>query len=127
MKAVLKGQNVTNGTSQFAVAKNLLRGDALTAFEAAESTYGTQTVQNFEKSLDDVAEHVFPEKAAQTHRRYLRYLKKPSDMPVKVYVARICELNEYLSDFPKDSVGNPPDKLENHEIMDILENGVPIE
>ena len=35
VKAVLKGQNVTNGTSMFAVVNTLLRGDALTAFEAA--------------------------------------------------------------------------------------------
>eukprot|EP00957_Ditylum_brightwellii_P086522 6582968-Ditylum_brightwellii.AAC.1 len=42
LKAVLKGQNVTQGPASYAVAKTLLKGDALTVFEQAEITQGNQ-------------------------------------------------------------------------------------
>eukprot|EP00957_Ditylum_brightwellii_P040131 3037159-Ditylum_brightwellii.AAC.1 len=71
LQAVLKGQNVTQGPSSYAVAKTLLKGDALTVFEQAENTYGNQTIPHFKLCLDDVAKHVFPEKARQTQKCYM--------------------------------------------------------
>eukprot|EP00957_Ditylum_brightwellii_P070177 5331228-Ditylum_brightwellii.AAC.1 len=71
LQAVLKGQNVTQGPPIYAVAKILLKGNALTVFEQAENTHGNQTLQNFNMCLDDVAKHVFPEKAGQTQKRYM--------------------------------------------------------
>eukprot|EP00957_Ditylum_brightwellii_P151691 11551723-Ditylum_brightwellii.AAC.1 len=59
LQVVLKGQNVTQGPLSYAVAKTLLKGNALTVFEQAEIAHGNQTVPNFELCLDDVAEHVF--------------------------------------------------------------------
>eukprot|EP00957_Ditylum_brightwellii_P041790 3164295-Ditylum_brightwellii.AAC.1 len=38
LQAVLKGQNVTQGPASYAVAKTLLKGNALTVFEQAEIT-----------------------------------------------------------------------------------------
>eukprot|EP00957_Ditylum_brightwellii_P190656 14513903-Ditylum_brightwellii.AAC.1 len=43
LQAVLKGQNVTQGPVSYTVAKTLLKGDALTVFEQAETTHGNQT------------------------------------------------------------------------------------
>eukprot|EP00957_Ditylum_brightwellii_P109008 8315583-Ditylum_brightwellii.AAC.1 len=43
LSAVLKGQNVTQGPPSYAVAKTLLKGDALTVFEQAEIARGNQT------------------------------------------------------------------------------------
>eukprot|EP00957_Ditylum_brightwellii_P094812 7220575-Ditylum_brightwellii.AAC.1 len=60
---MLKGQNVTFGPASYAVAKMLLKGDALTVFEQAEIARRNQTVPHFNECLDDVVEHVFPEKA----------------------------------------------------------------
>eukprot|EP00957_Ditylum_brightwellii_P099995 7620405-Ditylum_brightwellii.AAC.1 len=57
LQAVLKGQNVTQGPSSYAVAKTLLKGDALTVFNLAETTHGNQAVPHFELCLDDVAAH----------------------------------------------------------------------
>ena len=37
LEVVLKGQNVTSGPANYAVAKTLLKGEALKSFEAAES------------------------------------------------------------------------------------------
>eukprot|EP00957_Ditylum_brightwellii_P016964 1279264-Ditylum_brightwellii.AAC.1 len=62
LSAALKGQNVTQGLASYAVAKTLLKGDALTVFEQAEIADRNQTLPHFNQCLDDVAEHVFPEK-----------------------------------------------------------------
>eukprot|EP00957_Ditylum_brightwellii_P127282 9704773-Ditylum_brightwellii.AAC.1 len=60
------------GPASYAVAKTLLKGDALTVFEQSEIAHGNQTVPLFELCLDDVAEHVFPEKAGQIQKRYMQ-------------------------------------------------------
>eukprot|EP00957_Ditylum_brightwellii_P119598 9125128-Ditylum_brightwellii.AAC.1 len=66
LQAVLKGQNVTQGPPSYAVAKTLIKGNALTVFEQAEIDHSTQSVPHFKLCLDDVAEHVFPNKVTQT-------------------------------------------------------------
>eukprot|EP00957_Ditylum_brightwellii_P124993 9528290-Ditylum_brightwellii.AAC.1 len=43
LTAVLKGQNITQGPSSYAVAKTLLKGDVLTVFKQAEIARGNQT------------------------------------------------------------------------------------
>ena len=55
----LEGENVAYGSANYAVSKTLLKGDALTVFEAAETSYGTVTLVNFEKCLDNVAQMCF--------------------------------------------------------------------
>eukprot|EP00957_Ditylum_brightwellii_P120795 9213667-Ditylum_brightwellii.AAC.1 len=125
LQAVLKGQNVTQGPASYAVAKTLLKGDALTVFNLLETTHGNQTVPHFELCLDDVATHVFPEKAGQTQKRYMRRnIWYNRDMTVKEWVARASELNGHLKDFPTTN-GNPTQPLDEDELLDILEYGVP--
>eukprot|EP00957_Ditylum_brightwellii_P099804 7602748-Ditylum_brightwellii.AAC.1 len=72
LSTVLKGTNVTQGLASYAVAKTLLKGDTLTVFEQAEIARGNQTVPHFDQCLDEVAEHVFPEKAGQIQKQYMR-------------------------------------------------------
>eukprot|EP00957_Ditylum_brightwellii_P062530 4745572-Ditylum_brightwellii.AAC.1 len=43
LQAVLKGQNVSQGPPSYAVAKTILKGNALTVFKQAEITHGKQT------------------------------------------------------------------------------------
>eukprot|EP00957_Ditylum_brightwellii_P167735 12769253-Ditylum_brightwellii.AAC.1 len=88
LQVVLKGQNATQGTPSYAVVKTLLKGNALTVFEQAEIDHGTQSVPHFELCLDDVAEHVFPEKAGQTQKCYMqRNLWLVEVMTMKEWVA----------------------------------------
>eukprot|EP00957_Ditylum_brightwellii_P059632 4526685-Ditylum_brightwellii.AAC.1 len=88
LAAVLKGQNVTQGPASYATAKMLLKGDALTMFEQVEIAQGNQTVPHFNKCLDDVSEHVFPEKAGQIQKRYMwRNLRFTKDLTMKEWVA----------------------------------------
>ena len=122
---MLKGQNVTQGPASYPVTKTLLKGDALTVFEQAEIAGGNQTVPHFNKCLDDVAEHVFPEKAGQIQKRYMqRNLRFTKDLTVKEWVARVQELNRYLKDFLAHNA-NPTQPLDKDELLDILEFGVP--
>eukprot|EP00957_Ditylum_brightwellii_P099975 7618863-Ditylum_brightwellii.AAC.1 len=70
------------------VAKTLLKGDTLTVLEHAEVARGNQTVPHFNECLDDVTEHVFPEKAGQIQKRYMqRNLRFTKDLTVKEWVA----------------------------------------
>eukprot|EP00957_Ditylum_brightwellii_P063529 4821690-Ditylum_brightwellii.AAC.1 len=83
-------------------------------------------VPHFEMCLDDVAAHVFPEKARQTQKRYMRRnirYSRGGTTTVKEWVARVLELNGYLKDFPATN-GNPTQPLDANELMDILEYGV---
>eukprot|EP00957_Ditylum_brightwellii_P072706 5525542-Ditylum_brightwellii.AAC.1 len=59
------------GPPSYAVAKTLLKGDALTVFEQVETNHGMQSVPHFKLCLDDVVEHVFPKKAGQTQKYYM--------------------------------------------------------
>eukprot|EP00957_Ditylum_brightwellii_P110919 8459833-Ditylum_brightwellii.AAC.2 len=60
------------GPASYAVAKTLLKGDALTVVEQAEIDHGNQTTPHFKLCLDDVAEHMFPKKARQTQKCYMQ-------------------------------------------------------
>eukprot|EP00957_Ditylum_brightwellii_P038181 2886558-Ditylum_brightwellii.AAC.1 len=78
------------GPASYAVATTLLKGNALTVFEQTEITHGNQMVPHFELCLDEMAGHVFPEKAGQTQKRYMwrniRYSRGTTT--VKEWVAR---------------------------------------
>eukprot|EP00957_Ditylum_brightwellii_P009509 717896-Ditylum_brightwellii.AAC.1 len=126
LQAVLKGQNVMQGPASYAVAKTLLKGNALTVFKQAETSHRYQTVPHFKKCLDDVVAHVFPEKAGQTQKRYMQRNIRYSGgtTTVKEWVARVSELNSYLKEFPATN-GNPTQPLNTDELLDILEYRVP--
>eukprot|EP00957_Ditylum_brightwellii_P185096 14095518-Ditylum_brightwellii.AAC.1 len=82
------------GPASYAVAKTLLEGKVLTVFEQVEFAHENQTVSHFDLYLDDVAEHVFPEKAGQIQKRYMqRNICYSKDFTMKEWVARIQELN----------------------------------
>eukprot|EP00957_Ditylum_brightwellii_P043165 3271376-Ditylum_brightwellii.AAC.1 len=55
-------------------------------------------------------------------QRNIRYTR---DTAVKEWVARVSELNSYLKDFPAMS-RNPTQPLDEDELLDILEYGVPV-
>eukprot|EP00957_Ditylum_brightwellii_P093379 7110254-Ditylum_brightwellii.AAC.1 len=122
LQAVLKGQNVTQGPTSYAVAKTLLKGDALTVFKQAETVHRNQTVPHYALCLDDVAAHVFPEKAGQTQKRYMQrniWYSRGGTTTVKEWEARVLELNGYFKEFPAAN-GNPTQPLDADELMDIL-------
>eukprot|EP00957_Ditylum_brightwellii_P159205 12117421-Ditylum_brightwellii.AAC.2 len=72
LQAAIKGQNVTQGSPSYAVAKTLLKGNALMIFKQADIAHRNQTVTNFVLCLDDMAKHVFLSKAGQTQKSYMQ-------------------------------------------------------
>eukprot|EP00957_Ditylum_brightwellii_P141602 10787620-Ditylum_brightwellii.AAC.1 len=66
-----------------------------------EIDHGNQTVPHFKLCLDDVAEHVFPEKDGQAQKQYMqRNLRMGGGITIKEWVAQVLELNGYINDFP---------------------------
>ena len=85
---VFTGQNVTDGPGKYTVMKRLLEGEALSVFELAETECGTQTNNNFRACINDVTKHVFPARALQSQKRFMRrFLRKPITLKTRDYVA----------------------------------------
>eukprot|EP00957_Ditylum_brightwellii_P179614 13682064-Ditylum_brightwellii.AAC.1 len=97
----------------------------MTVFKQAEIARGKQTMPYFNLCLDDVAEHVFPEKAGQIQKHYMRRkICYGKDFTVKEWVVHVTELNGYLNNFSAHNE-NPTQPLNANETFDILEFGVP--
>eukprot|EP00957_Ditylum_brightwellii_P196642 14982602-Ditylum_brightwellii.AAC.1 len=93
--------------------------------EQAEINHGMQSVPHLELSLDDVAEHLFPEKARQTQKHYMwRNLRLVGGMIVKEWVTQVSKLNGYLKEFPTYN-RNCIQPLDDDKLLDILEYIVP--
>eukprot|EP00957_Ditylum_brightwellii_P123368 9406754-Ditylum_brightwellii.AAC.1 len=70
--------------------------------------------------------HVFPEKAGQTQKQYMRrnIWYSGEATTVKEWVTRLLELNGYLKDFHATN-GNPTQLFDADELLNILEYRVP--
>ena len=55
-----------------------------------------------------------------------RFLKKPRDMPMQEYIARVIKINDYLKESPPTVVGGNTTKLPDNKLLDLLEFGIPI-
>jgi len=137
---VIHGQNITDYPEQCNAARRVLRGQSLTAFETSvlaqqnmigkmvdpkDPSKGTFRVK-IENDLDMVTRHVFPPRAYQTQKRWMRrFLRKPKDMTTIKFVSRVKEINEYFDVFPFLENGRDPKKLKDDELLDIFEFGMP--
>ena len=129
MKQLFKGQGDTTGPARYVKARQLLTGNALTTFEShvTSTVNHSETVPSFSQAIMAVGNDVFPKRAAQTQKRYLRrYLRKPVDMSTKKYAARVVEINSYFKYFPwVEGTNGPPEPLAEDELIDIMEFGCP--
>jgi len=122
---VITGQHMTTAVQKYACARRFLQGQALSTFNNMADDQPNENVANFALCLDHVNESMFPQKAYITQTRWMRrFLKKPRDMKTRDYVNRVLELNGYLTEFPTPN-NNQANKLEDDEIMDILEFSLP--
>ena len=133
VKEVIMGQNM-DPPAQFGLVRSLLKGDALTVWENRKFFHGAETEENFLQTYKDLSAHVFPKRALQVQKRYLRrFIRKPHDMPFRRFAARVNELNEQLKMFPNGVLDDNGDaqgfadtqKLADEELLDILEFGLP--
>ena len=126
---VLKGQNLTTGPTQYNMLRSLLQGDGLARFNSYATLRGNETTENFRFILMDMTKYIFPQKAEQRQKRWMRrVLRKPVTMKSREFVSRFTELNEYLTLFPTKMVNGEvvqPSKLPTDEMLDSLEFGSP--
>ena len=126
LKRAAKGQNITNGPAKFALARRLLDGGALIAFENAGTAVASESSESLKQVIRAVTEHVFPKSAYQKQKSYLRrFLKKPRDLSVKQFAERVIHLNELLGQFPNPSSTVTATKMPEDEILDLLEASMP--
>ena len=125
LQKVFIGQAVTSGPAKIAIARSLLQGGALASFE--NSLEGVnETNDTFRRAMHAVKAHVFPKNAAALQRRWLRRnVRKPATMTSREFIARLEEINAYIPLFPMGPEENAHTKLEEEEIVDIVEHGIP--
>ena len=139
--SVIKGQNVNDYDSKLEVARRILKNQALSALNASSAKQmAKQTadendsdvdradryVATIEVDLDAVTAQVFPPKAAQKQKRWMRrYMRKPRDVTNEEFVARVIEVNELIPEFPPGANGLAPEKMPDDELLDNLEFGSP--
>ena len=123
LKRLFEGQNITTGPHKFTMVRRFLIGESLSLFEEKACTVGAETLDNFELSLRAVTNKVFPMKAINTQKRYMKkILRKPKDMRIRDFLARFKELSKYLEGFPPF---NANQELPEDEIILILESAIP--
>ena len=123
VEKAISGQGATDGPGKYTLTRRLLDGDALTAFNLKAEEFPSETNNNFLLVVEALTEHVFPIKALQIQKRYMRrFLRKPRDMKTREYVSRVCEINEMLVHFPG---ADQESKLPQDELLDLLEFGMP--
>ena len=105
-------QNGTGGATKYALARQLLAGRALADFNHAATTHGNESLANYKRCIQAVTLGFPPQKDLQDQKRWMqRFLKKPRDIPVQEYIARVIKINDYLKEFPPTIVGRNTTKL----------------
>jgi hypothetical protein len=124
VNAVIVGQNMTTAAARFAFMRTILQGDAHAYFNQVAQEEAEQTLESYDNCMESLTTHIFPQRALRKQKRYMRrHMRKPYDMPMRIYRNRVVELNNYLASFPGSF--NAEQKLEEEEIIDILEFGIP--
>jgi len=127
VQQVFIGQSITTGPERFKVARDLLKGDALTTFNQALPVGESETIANWDICMNAVRRSIFPPKAARLqHKLMCQGFTKPNDMGIQQFVARMQQLNSYLPHFPSMShTGRAPSQLDKHEFMHAIRRSVP--
>ena len=125
-------QNGLNGPADRAsVVRAILRDDALAQFTTAlESEQAGQdgnvpalTVEMVEVALTAVTSAIFPHRALETQKLWMRrHMKKPLSMTYRSLQAKVLQINSYLPAFPDASEN---DKFSERELLGILEFALP--
>jgi len=122
---------VEDGQDRVATIRATLRGECLAVFEAGllevrmneEGEEQPVEVGMVEKGLEAVAKTVFPYRALENQKAWMRKrLQKPQEMTTRKLLAAINRLNNYLPRFPA-----APEKVKfsKEEILEILEWSLP--
>jgi hypothetical protein len=123
---VFRGQGATTGPQQYAIVRRVLDGDALSVFNSHATELGNETLANLPLCFAAVAKHVFPHMALRAQRRFMtRDMRKPKDMIIAEFVARVNELQMYLPRFPVGEGQPQAQPLPVDLLQDVIESAAP--
>jgi hypothetical protein len=123
---VITGQNITRAQDKFTMARRLLHGDALAAFENFAMNKDETKNEDFEATMRELAKHIFPKNALANQKAWLRCSKrarKDNETLTRRWVARIQEINMMLPEFPPDF--DDTQKMRSEDVLEVLEYGIP--
>eukprot|EP00957_Ditylum_brightwellii_P081066 6165876-Ditylum_brightwellii.AAC.1 len=104
---------------------DLLRGNALTVFNNKQATFDKQFPENLKHLLNAMIVQVFPNKAYKLQKRYIHHMmNKPRHISISKWILRVIKFNNYLEEFPTPTE-IVAKKLEDEEILEVWENGIP--
>jgi hypothetical protein len=125
--------SVDNPTDMSNTVVAILKGDSLTAYQAAVEDLTVDpdddtlaiplTEDHVEQALRSVTETVFPFRALETQKQWMsRYMKKPYDMTAKTMTHAMSKINNFLPYFPEAGM---EDKYSETELIGILQFALP--
>jgi hypothetical protein len=123
---ILMGQNVTRPIDKFAMARRVLEGDALATFNEKAYTLGIESEENFKKSMEALASHIFPKYALSNQKAWLRRsddVRKKPQMSTRTWAARLNEINQMLIEFPPKF--NETQMIPKEDFIEVIEYGIP--
>ena len=131
----LEQNAITALTDRLATVRTILRGNSLTSFETAVDEVKTVvaddgstsmvalTVVHVEVALAEVAKEVFPHRALDIQRAWMRRgIHKPGHMNFRRLASAVIRINNALPLFPG---GTDEHKLSEQEVLEILEWSLP--
>ena len=122
LEKVFIGQNITAGPQKFAMARRLLKGGTLAAFNR-HANGQTETNANYTVVIRQTTEYVFPNNALYLQMQYMRrQMRKPLSMKIREYEARVQELVAYLPQFPPFAANQT---LSQQELVEYIHAGIP--
>ena len=135
IKELWEQNNITSQPDHIANICSILRGESLTGFEEKideltnvtlpDGTVTTVALDDVivEAGLNAVAETIFPHRALETQKAWMRRgMKKPKELSFRKTASAVGRLNNCLPLFPGGSVS---DKFSTTEIVELLEWSIP--
>ena len=135
IKELWEQNNITSQPDRIANICSILRGESLTGFEEKideltnvtlpDGTVTTVALDDVivEAGLNAVAETIFPHRALETQKAWMRRgMKKPKELSFRKTASAVGRLNNCLPLFPGGSVS---DKFSTTEIVELLEWSIP--
>jgi hypothetical protein len=133
LREIWNQNSVDDPTDMSNTVAAVLKGDSLTAYEAAvedltvdpndENLRIMITEEHVEEALRAVTNAVFPFRALETQKQWMsKYMKKPYDMPAKTMTTAMSRINNFLPYFPEATMNS---KYTEKELIGILEFAVP--
>ena len=121
---IFLGLELTTGSAQYVIVRRILKGDVLAAFNRFATDHGDETGAHMKQCLNDLIEHNLPKRALTYQKRAMRrFMRKPHEMSMRDFMARLTEINSYLKYFPPFAVNA---ELPMDELVDIGKFAFPL-